>query len=320
MSIAFVSSWYHEPYSHKTPKLGGSEYMICNMALEMRKCFKKVFVFNERFASETIDGIKYHSDKKFEEYVKYNKLDVVVVMRDSHFTKMVSNNKLIKKYFMWCQDNACRFGEPELGKNFGGFILLSKAHEEYFRNYYAFNTQLVKIHIVPNFMDYDYIKKFKTPKIAGTFIYTSMFDRGASLLLLKYWTMILKRYPESKLSLCCDIPEEYKNLVNHESIIHTGRIPKQELYRKLWSSEYWIYPSVFPETACIAAMEAQACECICIHNQLGALKETIQSNQIIIDDNDLIEKMENHKNEVDYDYVKSMDRSKVAGRFRDVIK
>lgn len=319
MNIAFASSDYYHPFDHNTPKLGGSETMLCNMALQMKNYFNQVIVFNHRFKSEIIDDILYKPDYTFNHYIEKNTIDILIIFRDAHFTFSLNQN--VKKYFIWCQDFICRFGAPRIyTESFGGFLLLSDFHIDFFKNYYNLNDNQLPIFKLPNYIEYNYILSFKTQKLPFHFIYSSFFNRGAEKLLLDYWPKVIKHIPNAKLSLCCDIPDSHSSLVKHPSIIHTGRIPKDQLYIKMWQSEFFFYPSTFEETYCITALEAQACECICIHNGLAALSETINNKQILISDNlinDILNK--NYTGFHDVDYLKSRTSEVISYFFYELI-
>jgi glycosyltransferase involved in cell wall biosynthesis len=57
----------------------------------------------------------------------------------------------------------------------------------------------------------------------------------------------------------------------------TGRVPIQVVKEFLRSCESWVYPSEFPETFCVSALEAAWAGCTCFINKNGATYETLKA-------------------------------------------
>jgi hypothetical protein len=54
-----------------------------------------------------------------------------------------------------------------------------------------------------------------------------------------------------------------------------GTLPQLELAERLQQVRVLAYPNSYPETFCIAALEAQAAGCVVVTSELGALPETV---------------------------------------------
>ncbi len=61
-----------------------------------------------------------------------------------------------------------------------------------------------------------------------------------------------------------------------------GNVTQLELSEALKQASIFLYPSIFPETSCIAALEAQAAGCVPVVSDFAALPETIGDTGIII--------------------------------------
>jgi UDP-glucose:(glucosyl)LPS alpha-1,2-glucosyltransferase len=60
----------------------------------------------------------------------------------------------------------------------------------------------------------------------------------------------------------------------HDQIEYYGFTPHDELLEKLKSYHIFAYPSVWPETACRAMLEAMSAKMLCVHPNLAALPDT----------------------------------------------
>lgn len=65
-------------------------------------------------------------------------------------------------------------------------------------------------------------------------------------------------------------------------ITYHGRIPHAELQSLLLRSSALLYPTGFPEISCMTAIEAQACGCVPIVSDVGALPETCADAGVIL--------------------------------------
>lgn len=72
--------------------------------------------------------------------------------------------------------------------------------------------------------------------------------------------------------------EPYKQLFeeckNHPGITYHGSVSNDQAREALKKSHIFAYPSIWPETSCLALIEAMSAKNICVHSNLGALYET----------------------------------------------
>ena len=57
-------------------------------------------------------------------------------------------------------------------------------------------------------------------------------------------------------------------------INYHGTMVNEEVRKALQQAHIFAYPSIWPETSCLALMEAMSAGCICVHSNYGALPET----------------------------------------------
>ncbi|MFZ5586626.1 MAG: glycosyltransferase family 4 protein [Thermodesulfobacteriota bacterium] len=119
--------------------------------------------------------------------------------------------------------------------------------------------------------------------------YVSRPERGLKLLLEQIWPRLRAQRPELELHLCgyqvdeADLPPavaaEHRAIAElvaaSPGVVVRGPLAKAAYYRHLASCGLMIYPCVFPEISCIAALEAQALGTPLLTSDAFALAETV---------------------------------------------
>ena len=75
----------------------------------------------------------------------------------------------------------------------------------------------------------------------------------------------------------------YDQCRNTPGIEHVGTLAQPELAEALRAVSILAYPCTFPETGCIAALEAMAAGCAVVASDLGALAETTAGHALLVD-------------------------------------
>lgn len=136
--------------------------------------------------------------------------------------------------------------------------------------------------------------KLPSEKLAGIYkkklnlIYHTTPHRGLEILV-PVFDAIVKHYGD-KLDLTLDVYSSFKiygweerdkpyqalfeRCKNHPNINYHGTVSNQEVRDALAKADIFAYPSIWPETSCIAAIEALASNCLVVCPNYAALPET----------------------------------------------
>ena len=66
----------------------------------------------------------------------------------------------------------------------------------------------------------------------------------------------------------------FQKIKDHPQMTYHGFVPNEEVHKALQKAHIFALPSIWPETSCIALIEAMSAGCICVHSSLAALPET----------------------------------------------
>lgn len=120
-------------------------------------------------------------------------------------------------------------------------------------------------------------------------------QRGLGVMLDIWEKYLRPQLPFGKLVVCGsfntwkqespDDPECYRvstRALGMPDVELRGMVPEDELFRLMQESRALVYPSIYPETSCMVAIEAAANGLPVVCRDLGALKETIGNAGIAV--------------------------------------
>ena len=88
----------------------------------------------------------------------------------------------------------------------------------------------------------------------------------------------------------------------YDSIRYLGKLNTQQLYTEMGTAEYWLYPTHWPETSCITALEMLMSEVICLYYPIAGLPYTIDTYGIKVENgneiNSIVSLTNKQKNEL----------------------
>ena len=289
MRIAFITDG--EPFDGASPEeraLGGSETALVQAARALHRhhgCRVEVYCRCPR--PGVYHGVLYRDRKDLVQAALEERFEVLIVSR--FFTaldlplqaglKVLWNHDILDQPSLLAQ----RLDQLDMA------FVLSRFHAKDYVN--RLPQCEGKLRQTRNGLDLDLLERAAsgTQKVPGQVTYVSRPERGLKQLLEYVWPRLKTAMPELKLKLCGyevettelhpRIKAEYA-LINDlvaraEDVDVLGGLAKEEYYRHLASCQAMLYPAVFPEISCIAALEAQAVGLPVITSDAFALSETV---------------------------------------------
>jgi len=184
---------------------------------------------------------------------------------------------------------------PGLADEVDGYVFVSDWQRDFIQTTAAmmggFDVIGPKSHVIPNGYYPERFAEKREKK--NQIIFSSNPERGLQLLL-ELFPQIRER-TGAKLKVCYGldfyrshsgaINEQWfsyiEGMLDQEGATYMGHLTQEELAREYLESKVWVYPSNFPETFCITALEAMAGGCNCVATAQAALTDTLDEADLI---------------------------------------
>jgi beta-1,4-mannosyl-glycoprotein beta-1,4-N-acetylglucosaminyltransferase len=271
--------------------LGGSEKAVAYLS----KCFPKEYniYVSGAVKNETIENVSYIHLDQLTNLIKTTAFHTVVISRYISFYEMFQECSFYQS-FIWAHDTqllpyGCHLNENQIltkwDKYIDGCICLTEWHRNIFIEKYSELSN--KITLINNGLDLDSFTKInKSIKQTNKFIYSSRPERGLDILL-QLWPQILDLIPDAVLVISNYGVDPNPSLMDiikkYNSILYLGKLNTEQLYTEISTAEYWLYPTHWPETSCITALEMLMSEVICLYYPVAGLPYTIDKYGIQIE-------------------------------------
>lgn len=188
----------------------------------------------------------------------------------------------------WCHDLPQDPAVEHLGKNgwekFNRVVFVSHWQRQLYLSHFGIPWH--KTAVLHNAIDIDYNKEKKSkPKDVINVVYHTTPHRGLEILVPVFEKLLesnedihLHVYSSFNVYGWGSRDEPYKELFdkikNNSKMTYYGAVSNQEIRTILDDMHIFAYPSIWPETSCIALIEAMTAGCICVHPDFAALPET----------------------------------------------
>jgi beta-1,4-mannosyl-glycoprotein beta-1,4-N-acetylglucosaminyltransferase len=293
-------------YSHmKSGALGGSEKAVAYLSKELG-----VILGKERGMTIYVAGNV--MPEKLEEFnVVYVSLDelpnllsklnfhTVICSRYISFLEIYGHTCSFYQFYIWAHDTCllsygCNLADAAVIEKWAecidGCICQTQWHADRFKTLYPRLAH--KMQTINNGIDVQLFPAIKL-KQSEKFIYTSRTERGLARIL-DLWPEVIGVLPHATLSVStyeafpCNDEERHiqarieslNRAFPNNPIEHLGKLNASRLYSEMSTAEYWLYPTNWPETSCITAMEMMMSEVVCLYHPLAGLTDTMNGHGV----------------------------------------
>lgn len=270
--------------------LGGSETAFIQITRALARRGHHVSAFNSCRRAGGYCGVTYYPFNASLPLLAREQFDVFVVSRYCAFFNLPFKSDL---KILWNHDTLDNPKELRaVHDEIDLFLVLSNFHRD---NFLLRMPQIDdRMVVTRNGLDFDLLDRSSSDvKDPNKVIYASRPERGLKNLLEDIWPRLHRAFPDVQLHICGydvkldKIPPELSELysrvkyllANTPGLVLLGSLGKSEYYRHLSESSMMLYPSVFPEVSCIAALEAQALGVPVLTSDAFALSETVVAPQ-----------------------------------------
>ncbi|UQZ90079.1 hypothetical protein C4J81_13050 [Deltaproteobacteria bacterium Smac51] len=270
--------------------LGGSETAFIQITRALARRGHQVSAFNSSTKAGIYEGVAYYPFADSLPILAREHFDIFVVSRYCAFFNLpfMSDLKVLWNHDTLDNPKELRSVHDEIDL----FLVLSNFHKD---NFLVRMPQIDdRLVVTRNGLDFDLMDRSAAPeKDPNKVIYASRPERGLKTLLEDIWPRLHRAFPDLRLHVCGynikldGIPAELEELYRHINVllestpglVILGGLSKGEYYRHLSESSMMLYPSVFPEVSCLAALESQALGVPVLTSDAFALSESVLAPQ-----------------------------------------
>ena len=267
-------------YANLKPPSYGSELALIKLARQLKKKGHTIYILS--FHKEELEEFTWLAPEEYER----GTYDVIIVSRYINFYLYFSLRA--PKVYLWIHDVGLQSGFngnmlPRSGRYLlenvvcDGIVTQCGWHSDVFSQFYPESKD--KIHIIGNGIDTETFRDTVVTKVKHRFIYTSSPLRGLTYLL-SIFPLIKEKWPESQLYIFRGreefTPGQLQTIEElKDYVFYKGCLDNKSLIQEFLLADVWLYPTSYPETFCISALEAQAAGCLCVCTNLAALGEIV---------------------------------------------
>ncbi|CAB4805349.1 MAG: glycosyltransferase [Actinobacteria bacterium] len=274
--------------------LYGAELATVSLAEQLAQ-FYDVHVFGPSLTNSNHNHVRYRSSHELDAFQLSNVVDVMIISRYVHYFLEFTNRA--RATYIWLHDvrvhpywramvlpqKAKHLLENQMS-NIDGLIVLSPWHKEEVLAHY--DVDPAKVFVIGNAIEPERFTPHPIDaKVPNRFIYTSAPNRGLDVLI-DCFHEVRRAVPDAELYVYRGregFTDELLATMESCAYVHfRGATDNRVLAREFLKSDIWFYPTSWPETYCISALEAQMAGCACVASDLAALHTTVGDRGVLV--------------------------------------
>lgn len=295
MRLAFIDLGDLD-YNARTPlqqPLGGTESALVYLSSEVSALGHEVSVFNCTSEPGIFDGVEYRNRTGPGALHPINDCDIAIVSGAANGLSLRAANIDIP-LVLWSGHLESFPKVHALGNRqeldvWTSFAFVSEWQRNRFVQRFGIDsakTAVLRNAIAPTFAQQPLAGPWFETDTPPTLVYTSTPFRGLAILLHAF-AAIRSAYAGARLRIFSGMatyqaPEQdaaftkiYDQAKAMPDVEYVGPVSQPVLACEVAAAAALAYPSIYPETSCIAAMEAMSCGATVLTTRLGALPETV---------------------------------------------
>lgn len=271
--------------------LGGSETALVSMARALRRLGHRVTVYCSIREPHECCGIDYRPAQRLAGERAGRDCDVLLAAR---FFEVLQLPVAARMQGLWFHDMPQAEALPVLSASLARAsfcFFLSRFH---LGAYEAHFPDLGRHSLLTsNGVDFDAIDEVRAThgkaSSSPRFFYASRPERGLAVLLSEIWPVLKRRIPEAELRISTYSLQDLRQpdrvlehnrlcdeLIRRSPGVHQiGPLTRRRLWQELAAADAVLYPTDFPESSCMVALEAQALGVPIVTTGRFALAETV---------------------------------------------
>lgn len=310
-NLLFYTGYCNTEWNYSEMKvgaLGGSETAVAHLSKELGQLLKTlngctVYVAGQVRAEELAEcNVKYVGLTDLPDLLCKTDFHTVICSRYVSFLEIYGSACSFHQFYIWAHDthllaHGCNLSDTAIIEKWAdcidGCVCQTRWHAGQYAELYP--TLKSKLQVINNGIDAQLFPALGK-KVRNRFIYTSRTERGLSRLL-ELWPDIMGMLPDATLVIstyvqfpCNDDerriqariaqlnqmhPSQQAEEEGVQCIRHLGKLNPTQLYAEMGAAEYWLYPTDWPETSCITAMEMLMSGVICLYYPVAGLTDTM---------------------------------------------
>lgn len=296
LSVAFIDfcGWDYDVATPTERPLGGSQSALCYLARQLAQRGHRVCLLNSSLSAKTRLGVEVIPRRSTpSDFLGQARFDAVVVLNGPAEAAAVKREIPPETTLvLWTQLAADQpamagLGDPDIRAAWDRIVCVSDWHRD--TMIAAFGLEPKNVSVRRNAISPFFESLFSDPaelhreKSGGLHLaYTSTPFRGLDLLLdvfpgradvcdLAVYSSMGVYQVDAGQDPFAPLYERARRMPR---VTYVGSVPQQRLAQDMRRVSVLSYPNTFPETSCIAVMEAMAAGCLVVTSALGALPET----------------------------------------------